>query len=117
MGLALVVGPLQASGRAREQRRVDKIVDMLMVGEDTWLEVGKEKILTPVTEHTIENATGGAIVVHGIGAHPGWPQGIHPLRSQLPDHGRTTLSVQMPILENQAGAADYEPLFAEEVTR
>lgn len=111
--LGLVAGPLLASDKAKEQRWADQIVDMLLVGEAVWLKVDKEKVLALVAEHSTDKAKGGAIIVHGIGAHPNWPEVIHPLRSQLPDHGWTTLSVQMPILENQAEARDYEPLFAE----
>lgn len=111
--LDLVAGPLLASDKAKEQRWADQIVDMLLVGEAVWLKVDKEKVLALVAEHSTDKAKGGAIIVHGIGAHPNWPEVIHPLRSQLPDHGWTTLSVQMPILENQAEARDYEPLFAE----
>ncbi|MDY6980126.1 MAG: DUF3530 family protein [Pseudomonadota bacterium] len=115
ISIALISTPLSASDKAKEQRWADQIVDTLMVGEALWLEPGDEQVLALVTEQTTEEAKGGAIVVHGIGAHPNWPEVIHPLRSRLPDHGWTTLSIQMPILENQADARDYEPLF-EEVT-
>ena len=115
ISIALISTPLWASDKAKEQRWADQIVDTLMIGEAHWLEPGDERVLALVTEHTTDKAKGGAIVVHGIGAHPNWPEVIHPLRSQLPDHGWMTLSVQMPILENQADARDYEPLF-EEVT-
>ncbi len=115
ISIALISSPLSASDKAKEQRWADQIVDSLMVGEAIWLEPGDEPVLALATEHTTEKAKGAAIVVHGIGAHPNWPEVIHPLRSQLPDHGWMTLSVQMPILENQADTRDYEPLF-EEVT-
>ena len=113
ISITLISTPLSASDKAKEQRWANQIVDMLMVGEALWLESGDEQVLALVTEHTTEEAKGGAIVVHGIGAHPNWPEVIHPLRSRLPDHGWTTLSIQMPILENQADARDYEPLFEE----
>lgn len=117
ISVTLLGGPLYASDKAKEQRWANQIIDMLMVGEAVWLEVGDEKILALSTEHTTARAKGGAIIVHGIGAHPNWPEVVHPLRSQLPDHGWMTLSVQMPILENQAEGADYEPLFAEVTPR
>ncbi|MGD8546893.1 MAG: alpha/beta fold hydrolase [Thiohalophilus sp.] len=115
--VCMVIAPLHASDKAKEQRWADQIVDMLLVGEAVWLDVGNEKVLSLVTEQTTEQAKGGAIVVHGIGAHPNWPEVIHPLRSRLPEQGWTTLSIQMPILENQAEAVDYEPLFAEVAPR
>ncbi|MDZ7661935.1 alpha/beta fold hydrolase [Thiohalophilus sp.] len=117
ISIALISSPLSASDKAKEQRWADQIVDTLMVGEAIWLEPRDEPVLALATEHTTEKAKGAAIVVHGIGAHPNWPEVIHPLRSRLPDHGWMTLSVQMPILENQADARDYEPLFAEVAPR
>ncbi len=117
IGMSLISGPGHASDKAKEQRWANQIVDMLLVGEAVWLKVDKEKVLALVAEHSTDKAKGGAIIVHGIGAHPNWPEVIHPLRSQLPDHGWTTLSVQMPILENQAEARDYAPLFAEVTPR
>ena len=53
---------------------------------------------------------GAAILVHGIGVHPDWPQVIHPLRVGLPERGWSTLSIQMPVLPNEAQSADYLPL-------
>ena len=53
------------------------------------------------------------ILAHGIGVHPDWPDIINPLRSDLPDHGWSTLSIQMPILANDATLQDYAPLFDE----
>jgi pimeloyl-ACP methyl ester carboxylesterase len=52
-----------------------------------------------------------------MGAHPDWPEIINPLRSDLPDHGWSTLSVQMPILANDAALEDYTPLFDEVAPR
>jgi hypothetical protein len=43
-----------------------------------------------------------------MGAHPDWPEVIQPLHSGLPESGWTTLSVQMPILANDARAAGNE---------
>jgi pimeloyl-ACP methyl ester carboxylesterase len=53
------------------------------------------------------------IVVHGVGAHPDWPEIIYPLRVGLTTMGWSTLSIQMPILANGAEAQAYAPLFAE----
>ena len=117
IAICLGITPLHATDKAKEQRWADQIVDMLLVGEAVWLEVGNEKILALATEAATDEPLGGVIVVHGIGAHPNWPEVIHPLRSQLPEQGWTTLSIQMPILENQAEAVDYEPLFAEVAPR
>jgi pimeloyl-ACP methyl ester carboxylesterase len=52
------------------------------------------------------------VIVHGIGVHPNWPQVVYPLRTALPAEGWSTLSVQMPVLPNEATDADYAPLMA-----
>jgi len=103
----------QASDLAKEKRWEAQIVDALIVGEAVKLKAGKTEFLSIFAEHATEKAMGGAIVLHGIGAHPAWPEVIQPLRTQLPDHGWATLSLQMPILPNEAKSEDYAPLFAE----
>jgi pimeloyl-ACP methyl ester carboxylesterase len=51
--------------------------------------------------------------MHGIGVHPAWPDVVQPLRTELPAHGWATLSIQMPILPNDADSSEYAPLYAE----
>lgn len=106
-----------ASDLEKEKRWAEQIVDSLLVGEATWLNVGKDKVLALYTENTSEKAIGGAIVVHGIGAHPNWADIIHPLRTQLPEHGWHTLSVQLPIMANDAEVKDYAPIIKEAAPR
>lgn len=36
--------------------------------------------------------------MHGTGAHPDWGDIINPLRSELPDKGWATLSIQLPLV-------------------
>lgn len=106
-----------ASDMEKEKRWAEQVVDSIMVGEAEWLQVGKDKIFSIYTENTTEKAIGGAIVLHGSGVHPNWDQVIRPLRSQLPDHGWLTLSVQLPVLANDAEYQDYIPLFKEVAPR
>ena len=106
-----------ASDTAKEQRWAEQIVDSLLVGNAEWLQAGKDKFLALYSESTTEKTVGGAIVLHGIGVHPDWAEVIQPLRSQLPDHGWATLSLQMPILPNEAKEEDYAPLFNEVAPR
>jgi len=56
---------------------------------------------------------GGIIFLHGMAAHPDWPSVISPLRNNLPLSGWATLSLQMPILLNDATVKDYIPLIEE----
>ena len=103
----------QASDLAKEKRWSEQIVDSLMTGEAISLEDGKNKFLALFAESTAVKNQGAMIVVHGIGVHPNWPDVILPIRSELPEHGWATLSIQMPILENDKTSNDYLPLLKE----
>lgn len=113
VGFTLLLQPALASDMAKEKRWADQVVDSIMVGDPEWLTVGSAKTLALYTEHSAEKAQGAAIVLHGTGVHPNWDQIVRPIRSQLPDYGWSTLSVQMPILPNEAAMNDYAVLFDE----
>ena len=108
---SLLFGTSHAYDTAKEKRWAAQIVDSIMVGDAEWLNVGKSKILSLYTEHSTEKATGAAILIHGVGVHPNWDQIIRPIRSQLPDYGWSTLSIQMPVLANDAKYSEYALLF------
>ena len=55
--------------------------------------------------------------MHGTGIHPDWQQVIQPLRVGLTEHNWNTLSIQMPILSNEAEYNEYAPLYDEVATR
>jgi pimeloyl-ACP methyl ester carboxylesterase len=101
------------SDLAKEQRWESQIVDSLLVGEAVKLNAGGVQFLGLYAENQSDPAKGGVVIMHGIGAHPAWPDVIEPLRMNLPDRGWHTLSIQMPILENEAEGKDYIPLFDE----
>lgn len=101
------------SDRAKEKRWADQIVDSIMTGEAVWLDADSHKILGIYTENEADKSLGGAIVLHGIGVHPNWMEVVHPLRTRLPELGWHTLSLQLPILPNDADYKDYRPLFVE----
>jgi len=105
--------PLAASNLEREQRWAEQVVDAILTGEAEMLDADGQEFLAIYTEATGEAPQGGIILVHGIGVHPDWPDVINPLREQLPEHGWSTLSLQMPVLEADAGVTDYYPIFSE----
>ena len=118
--ILLIFNPLniaQASDLEKEKRWVDQIVDYLIDGEAEWLDVGKHKVLAIYTESVADVTRGGVIVIHGSGVHPNWEDVIHPLRTQLPESGWATLSIQMPVLHNEAEYHEYAPLFDEVAPR
>ena len=111
--LGLLAAHVQASDLAKEKRWADQIVDSIMTGDAEWLQAGDLEFLSIYTEPATDNTLGGAIIMHGIGVHPNWSDVILPLRTRLPDVGWHTLSLQMPILANDADTNDYRPLFSE----
>jgi pimeloyl-ACP methyl ester carboxylesterase len=105
--------PGAASDLQKEQRWAEQISDSLLSGEVCELKTAETPFMGIYTEAE-QGPTGRAVIlVHGIGAHPDWPEVVHPLRVGLPEHGWSTLSIQMPILANDAELKDYLPLFDE----
>ncbi len=116
--LALLAPNAQgASDYAKEKRWADQIVDNLFVGDAVWLKARGHKFLTIYAEPKTSKVKGGVIIIHGKGVHPNWTDVVYPLRTQLPEHGWYTLSLQMPILPNSAKDAEYSPLVPEAVPR
>ena len=115
--LSIYTTSINASDVAKEKRWADQIVDSIIVGEPVWLNVNQHKFLSIYTENANDKAVGAAIIMHGIGIHPNWDTIVHPLRSELPEYGWHTLSIQMPILKNEAVFKDYIPLFPEVAPR
>lgn len=114
--LIATVQSVLASDLAKEKRWADQIVDSLIDGEPEWLQAGEQKFLAIYTEAQQES-TRGMIVVHGTGIHPDWDQVVKPIRVDMTSHGWNTLSIQMPILHNEAEYAEYVPLYPEVPSR
>ncbi len=113
--LAVSVSAFAASDYAREQSWADEITPGIVVGDPVTLEQkNRHKFLGIYTE--ADKAKMGLVVVHGIGIHPDWGM-IGTLRQRLPDHGYTTLSIQMPILAVDAKPEAYVAHFPEAVER
>ena len=105
------------SDTAKEKRWEEQIVPSLISGEAVKLKAGDVEFLGLYTDNSTKPTLGGVILIHGIGAHPAWPEIIEPLRTDLPEHGWSTLSLQMPILGNEANVQDYLPLIEEAPAR
>ncbi|MCW9031263.1 MAG: alpha/beta hydrolase family protein [Gammaproteobacteria bacterium] len=117
ISFSMFFGVSNATDAEKEKRWAEQVVDSIMVGNAEWLNAGNSKILSIYTENTTEKAIGAAIILHGSGVHPNWDQVVRPLRSQLPDHGWVTLSIQLPVLSNEAEYKDYIPLFKDVAPR
>lgn len=111
---------MAAADYAREKKWADEITPGIVIGDPVYLELKQgRKFLGIFTE--AGNAKDGeeklgVVVVHGIGIHPDWNM-IGTLRTELAEYGYTTLSIQMPVLANDAQSAAYKPLFPEAAQR
>jgi pimeloyl-ACP methyl ester carboxylesterase len=102
-----------ALDKEREQRYADEIRDTLVVGEDVLLEADGETFLALYTDTQSSPKRGAVVLLHGLGAHPNWPDVIFPLREALPEHGWASLSLQMPIAARDTPFDAYIALFPE----
>ena len=113
--LAISASAFAASDYAREKKWADEVTPGIVVGDPVYLEQkNRHKFLGIYTE--ADKTRMGLVVVHGIGIHPDWGM-IGTLRQRLPDHGYTTLSIQMPILAVDAKPEAYVAHFPEAVER
>ena len=108
----LTLGLVDASDLAKEQRWREQVSDFLVDGEPIDLNDGVIDFFAIYTdaEELVDTAV---IVIHGSGVHPDWSQVVQPIRVELAYAGWNTLSIQMPILKNDASIEDYIPLFPE----
>jgi len=105
-----------ASDLAKEKRWASQVVDAIMDGDAEWLNDGSNDFLGIYTEAS-EDRQRAVIVMHGTGIHPDWQQVVQPLRVGLTEHDWNTLSIQMPVLANDAEYAAYAPLYPEVAPR
>jgi predicted alpha/beta hydrolase family esterase len=111
--VVLTANAASQSDLAKEKRWEEQIVPSLMVGEAVKLKADGVEFLGLYAESSTDQSKGAVILIHGMGVHPAWPDVIEPLRMELPEHGWHTLSLQMPVLDNEAEEKDYPPLFSE----
>lgn len=116
-GALLQPGSGHASDLEREQRLAEQTVDAIFDGEPVMLQAEGRDFLGIFMEAEGVPEHGAAIILHGRGTHPDSGQVAGPLRTALPAHGWTTLSLQMPVLEKEATYYDYLPVFPEAIPR
>lgn len=101
------------SDTAKESRWAEQVIEGLLDGDEIWLIDDSGHEFLGVLTEADATAKDAVILVHGIGVHPDWPDVIFPLREGLLESGVTSLSIQMPILANEADPREYLRLFAE----
>ncbi|MCB1774821.1 MAG: DUF3530 family protein [Gammaproteobacteria bacterium] len=99
-----------ASDLDKEKRWAEQVVDALLDGEAIELDDGRHPFLAIETE-SAEPSTRAAVIMHGTGVHPNWPTVVLPLRVGLAEAGWHTLSIQMPVLANEAEHAAYATIY------
>lgn len=98
---------------AKEKRWAEQVIDGLLDGDELWLkDPGGHEFLGILTEGDTDSGR-AVILAHGIGVHPNWPDVIYPLREALLENDITSLSIQMPILPNEAEDSEYRDLYPE----
>ena len=102
---------------AKEARWAEQVIEGLLDGDEAWLDDGNGHEFLGIFSEPDNAGERAVILVHGIGVHPNWPDVIYPLRDALLRHEVTSLSVQMPVLANDADSLDYAPLFDEVASR
>jgi pimeloyl-ACP methyl ester carboxylesterase len=100
-----------ASDLEKEKRWADQVVDALLDGNALYLSDGRGEFLAIETEGVSGDARKAAIVMHGTGVHPNWPTVVQPIRVGLTESGWHTLSIQMPVLANEAEHAEYAAIY------
>ncbi|MFQ5488228.1 MAG: alpha/beta fold hydrolase [Gammaproteobacteria bacterium] len=106
--------PAASGASQQEQFWAEQIGRRIDREQITWLEKDDMKFLALYRQESSGNQEGAAIILHGAGTHPAWPEVVDPLRLRLPEHGWSTLSLQMP-LTGMADQAAEQPALSEEV--
>ncbi len=99
----------------RERRTADEVRQTVLTGEAFTLQLPTGRPFFAILTRAAKPRA-GIVLVHGIGAHPDWGL-ISALRTQLPAGGYTTLSIQMPVLAEDAKPAQYPTLYPEAAAR
>lgn len=112
--------PAQAGGPtitnvAREKNWAEQVVDAVVVGEAVWLTARQHKFLSLYAPPTAASAW-GVILLHGRGVHPAWGF-LDTLRADIAEAGLHTLSIQLPILAQDAKFGSYGQTFPEAYER
>lgn len=117
IGNLFAVSAALASDKAREMEIAEDILESLVVGETIWLEAGRQKFLGILTAALRKKPQGAVLLLHDVGLNPNSTQVIQPLRIGLAKLGWTTLSIQMPIPENEDDYDSYDDVIPEAVER
>lgn len=109
----LACGVALASDQQREQDYADLLLASTQESQSQWLKTRNERFIALWIEAEKPSAKQAAILLHDAGEHPDQRPLIHELRTLLPLHGWSSLSLQLPLLEPDASLVDYYALLDE----
>jgi pimeloyl-ACP methyl ester carboxylesterase len=113
LAILLFAGQANGADLIRERELAQQIREALSLGTPVSLNSAGVEFLALYTHEVTPYSQGGAIILHGRGAHPNWPEVVRPLRTRLPAFGWKTLSIQLPVAAAAASAGVYDQLVAE----
>lgn len=118
LALAPAVSAASTSNLEREQNWAEQIGDFLVAGEAIRLEARGVEFLALYTKpgEAYKTAARGVILLHGRGVHPAWGF-LDTLRADLAEAGWHTLSLQLPILDQDVKFSEYGKTFPEAFER
>lgn len=116
MFLLLPISAISAANEL-EDKWSSLLKQKLFDKERVVLKAADKEFIGLYLEQTTGKPQGGLIILHGRGVHPNWNQVIKPLRENLPKHGWSTLSIQLPVLETDRPLLAHASLFDAAVTR
>ena len=109
----LACGAALASDQQREQDYAALLQASTQESQSLWLQARDDRFIALWIEAEKPSAKQAAILLHDAGEHPDQRPLIHELRNLLPQHGWSSLSLQMPLREPDANLVDYYALFDE----
>ena len=108
LAVAMQAAPAVSTDSGRERLIAAELEKDLDRGEVIWLETAAGNDFPAIYYEAFLGHRGtGIILLHGLGAHPDWPDVIAPIRRALPAKGWPTLSIQLPILPPEKPVNHY----------
>lgn len=108
---------MAAADLERETRIAAEISDSIIEGEPLHLEADGREFLAIFTPSEDTDSRDAVLILHGRGLHPDWQDVVYPLRTELPQQGWHSLSIQLPVLGKEAKYYDYVEIFPEALPR
>jgi len=87
------------------------------VGKLETLNAGGQDFLSIYTEQTSKTSKGQIIILHDHLQHPNWNDLIQPVRTKFPNHGWSTLSIELPKANKEAGDKEFSQLPGQSTSR